>query len=467
MKNNTRFLIFAFFILSAAFAGCSKKPDPGSKGPLTVHPDNPRYFTDADGRAVFVTGSHTWANFQERGVEGETPDFDYPRYLDFLHDFGHNFIRLWVWEHAQWMQFVSRETPVRYEPNPYMRTGPGQALDGGLRFDLTKFNPEYFERLRQRVDTAGQRGFYMSVMLFQGFSLSKTGGREQAGNAWHGHPFHLRNNINGIDGNPSGDDAGHEVHTLQVPEITQLQKRYLAKVLDILNDCGNVLYEISNESQSGSVEWQYEMIRFIKEYESNKPQQHLVGMTGAPIRNAELFASPADWISPVGKEYLEDPPAASGEKIVVVDTDHISPWSHDPVHVWKNFFRGNHFILMDSYMDFRMQSPAEPDSSYDDVRRAMGHARRLSERYDLAALVPEPSFSTTRYVLAGAGMLLIYQPGSGDFEVRIEQENEYRLTWIDPVTWEMTAAGGRDLERGSSAFTPPQPGAVILVLEKQ
>jgi hypothetical protein len=34
-------------------------------GPLRVHPANPRYFTDDTGRAIYLTGSHTWANFQE------------------------------------------------------------------------------------------------------------------------------------------------------------------------------------------------------------------------------------------------------------------------------------------------------------------------------------------------------------------------------------------------------------------
>ena len=77
---------------------------PESMGPLTVHPDNPRYFVDTKGRTVWLTGSHTWAYFQERGVEGKTPDLNYRRYLDFLEERGHNFLRLWMWEHARWMQ---------------------------------------------------------------------------------------------------------------------------------------------------------------------------------------------------------------------------------------------------------------------------------------------------------------------------------------------------------------------------
>jgi hypothetical protein len=33
-----------------------------AKDPLQVHPKNPRYFTDGSGKAVFLTGSHTWGS---------------------------------------------------------------------------------------------------------------------------------------------------------------------------------------------------------------------------------------------------------------------------------------------------------------------------------------------------------------------------------------------------------------------
>ena len=34
-------------------------------GPLRVHPQNGRYFTDSGGRAIYLTGSHTWSNLQD------------------------------------------------------------------------------------------------------------------------------------------------------------------------------------------------------------------------------------------------------------------------------------------------------------------------------------------------------------------------------------------------------------------
>ena len=38
-----------------------------ASGPLRVHPRNPRYFTDDGGRAIYLTGSHTWSNLQDQG----------------------------------------------------------------------------------------------------------------------------------------------------------------------------------------------------------------------------------------------------------------------------------------------------------------------------------------------------------------------------------------------------------------
>ena len=448
---------------------CAMAVEPPAMGPLKVHPDNPRYFADANGRAIWLTGSHTWANRQERGVAGKTPDFDYQRYLDDLTQNGHNFIRLWAWEHAQWMQFVAKEVPVRYAPLPYQRSGPGKALDGKPRFDLTKFNGEYFTRLRQRVEAARQRNIYVGVMFFQGFSLNKTRGNKEKGNAWHGHPFHAANNINGIDGNPSGDDSGNEVHTLNIPKITKLQESYVRKTIDTLNDLDNVLWEIGNECHRNSVPWQYHMIRFIQRYEFQRPQQHMVGMTGAPIGAADLLNSSADWISPPGESWLTEPPANDAKKIVLVDNDHCAPWDHDPMWAWKNFFRGNHFILMDGYMDFRVHSPKHPDPQWDVTRRSMGVVRRFAESLDLAKFTPRPHGSSTGYCLADSdNNYLVYHPHpkGGFFTLNINAGN-YSAQWLDPNTGKIIASETVKTKNGEHRFETPQRAAAVLRLTRK
>lgn len=107
------------------------------------------------------------------------------------------------------------------------------------------------------------------------------------------------------------------------------------------------------------------------------------------------FASPADWVSPNSTEqepYRSDPPPATGDKIIVTDSDHL--WGLDPASVdwvWKSFLRGLHPIHMD---------PMTDDSLRIAVRLAMGHARQLARTLDLALLQPAGHRASTGYALA-------------------------------------------------------------------
>ncbi len=59
-------------------------------GPLRVNPANPRYFTEASGKAIYLTGSHTWANLLDRGtVNPPSVAFDYNNYMNWM--VSHNF----------------------------------------------------------------------------------------------------------------------------------------------------------------------------------------------------------------------------------------------------------------------------------------------------------------------------------------------------------------------------------------
>jgi hypothetical protein len=391
--------------------------------PLRVSASNPRYFADAKGRLVYLTGSHNWDNLLDRG---ERPAFDYKAYLDLLRSHGHNFIRLWTREQAS----LNPDKPeMDSYPHVYQRTGPGTALDGKPKFDLTQFNPVYFQRLRSRVEEANDRGIYVMVMLFNGFSVHRKGGKRA--NPWPGHPFNSSNNINGIDGDINHNGQGEEVHTLQVAAVTRLQEAYVRRVVDTVNDLG-VLYEISNESHRGSLDWQYHMIRFVHEYENTKPNQNPVVMTamfdgeGDKGRdNAGLFASPAEAIAPgpgSKGEYIRNPPPADGNKIIISDTDHLWGVGGDVDWVWKSFLRGLNPIFMD---------PIE-DSKWDPIRRALGKTALIANRINLSKMVPRTELASTGYCLANPGAeYLVYLPEDSHWlEARMQ-------SWLksSPVIW--------------------------------
>jgi hypothetical protein len=288
-------------------------------------------------------------------------------------------------------------------------------------------------------------------MLFQGFSVEQKGtqGVDPAkGNAWEGHPFHRDNNVNGVDGDDDGDGEGRDVHTLVQPAVTRLQEAYVAKMIDTLGDLDHIVWEIGNECHPESVEWHGHMIGFIRQCERSRPKQHLIGMTSSPIPNPPLFASDADWISPMGRQYLEDPPRAEGRKLIVVDTDHILPWAYEPTWVWRNLCRGNHFILMDGYRDFRMGSPETPIAAAEPARRAMGQAVRLAERMDLGRMVPRPDLASSTYCLAAPGReYLVYLPDGGDVEIDLggQEGIVFEGEWYEDTTEtrrELATTGG-------------------------
>lgn len=320
--------------------------------PLRVHPRHPNLFQDARGNPVRLAGSHHWDNLIDNA---ERPGgFDFERYLDRLTGWGHNFIRLWT--HEAWTHDLHPRVYLREN-----RPGVRHALDGRPRFDLTRFNPEYFERLRSRVVRAGERGFYVSVMLFNGWSIHNKG----EGNPWDRHPFNWENNHNGIDGDPDARGEGSDVHTLRVPEITRLQEAYVSKVVETVGDQDHVLWEISNESPRESVPWQYHLIRYLRKID---PAGHPIGMTATfpSNRNEDLFNSPADWISPGNQGgWRKKPPKADGRKVVIVDTDHLWGIGGDAEWVRKVFKAGHHVAYMD---------PLDEDAGREGARGAMGEA---------------------------------------------------------------------------------------------
>ncbi|MBN1669815.1 MAG: DUF4038 domain-containing protein [Kiritimatiellae bacterium] len=431
-------------------------------GPLRVDPRNGRYFTDNTGEPVYLTGSHTWANLQELKADLEASDFDFAAHLQWLKGYGHNVTRLWAWEQAAWTP--ATEKKVLFYPHAWPRTGPGSALDGLPKFDLTHLNEAYFTRLRERVVQAAAHGLYVMVMLFQGFSISPKRKKwpEAWTGPWPGHPFNRANNISGIDGDPKREGHGRLTHTLEIPAIVALQERYVRKVVDTLNDLDNVLFEIGNECHAASTDWQYHMIRLIREHEAGTPKQHPLVMTfqwdGVDCgTNRALFDSPADAVSLGGEggtdwkeKLMNDPPPADGTKVSLLDTDHFFGTGGDRKWVWKSFCRGHNPIFMDPIGPQPGNGGALPNPNdkpeYETARRAMGQTLELARRVDLAAMAPHSRLSSTRYCLANGqaerAEYIVYAPDAGPVTVDLSSARGRILTeWIDPVEGRVSPGG--------------------------
>ena len=486
----------------------------GPAGPLAVSETNPRYFAiaagdAADRRAVYLTGSHVNNNFHDGSGPGadcaDAPEpNDFRGYLEFLKERGHNFIRLWRWE-----QFRSRVAGGAFHfcmtPQPWPRSGPETARDGKPKFDLSRFDPAYFNRLRDYAIAAGNEGIYVSVMLFEGFGLHLSLAPDNV----EGHPFYAANNVNDI-GIASIND--YQVLPLD-PRVQTLQESYIRKVIDTVQDVPNVLYEVTNESSGGglvedtefleaiglseppdwgdSTRWQYWVIDFVKQYEAQMGYaRHPVGMTMQyPVRdqskvNDVLFDSPADWISPgfddvdspmQNSRWLTDPPPNDGAKVIISDTDHYSPMKSDALWAWKSFLRGHNPILYDLGIVTGV-NPPDPSSgspsfaSLEPARYAMGDTLRFAREMDLAQMEPRGDLSSTGYVLANPGEeYLVLQPSetAGSFTVTLEA-NTYSVRWHSVGNRETKDAGEVTFENpGGTTFEAPfaEAGPAILHLK--
>ena len=444
-----------------------------ASGPLSVDPANPRYFMDGTGKAVLLSGDHTWYTLIDVGPSDPPAAFDYDAFLNFLQSNHVNFFRMFVWEQAKWS--VGTTTPYYYSPSPYQRTGPGTALDGKPKFDLTRLNQAYFDRLRQRVSEAGDRGIYVSIQLFDGFSTQVKPYAAQ-NNPWPGHPFNSGNNINGINGDTNNNGQGEETETLANPSVTAIQDAYVKKVIDSVNDLDNVLYEICNECQSGSLDWQEHMIQLIHSYEAGKAKQHPVGITvnWPGGSNDEIFASSADWVEPnADGGYYDDPPASNGAKVIVNDTDHLYYPSGDRQWAWKSFLRGMNVAFMDPYDCSAEWVPSGCDPNDPDwvsLRKNLGYILSYAKRVNLAAMTPHGELASSGYALASPSssspQYLVYAPSGGTITVNLSSASgTFSYEWFNPGTGVTTSAGS--VSGGASRnFTAPFSGDAVLFISK-
>ena len=430
-------------------------------GPLRVS-QNPRYFTDDSGRAIYLTGSHTWGSLQDYALTDPPPAFDFDTFLDFLTENNHNYTRMWVI--AVPLEDAGGGEPFYATPFPWNRTGPGTATDGKDKFDLTSFNTAYFDRLRARVSAAKDAGIYVSLMLFEGW------GMQYARHANDGFPLQAANNINSIDAG-----ATTEALTLDDAAVTAIQEAYVKKVIDTVQDLDNVLYEIANEAGGASTAWQEYMIALIKAYEiSEGYDAHPVGFTyqngPSPGTNATLFASDADWISPGaddtdGYDYITNIRPADGSKVILLDTDHLWGVGGDSDWIFKSFMRGQNPIYMDCYDSVQAFCPESYETTRQAARTALGYTRQYAERINLVTMSPQGALASTGYALANPGYeYLIYQPSTGAFSVYLTGvDNTFNVEWFDPSTGVIST--GTQITGGATrTMTPPFSGPAVLYL---
>ncbi len=131
---------------------------------------------------------------------------------------------------------------------PWARSGQGTAWDGLSKWDVTKTNPWYFERLRSFADIGSEKG----LILFNGLYMQHN--LLEAGAHYADAPWRPTNNVNRV-GIPepvlfASDKliyVAQQFYDIKDPDRAELHRTYMRNVLKELADKPNVILFLSEE----------------------------------------------------------------------------------------------------------------------------------------------------------------------------------------------------------------------------
>jgi hypothetical protein len=156
--------------------------------------------------------------------------------------------------------------PGRYLA-PWRRSSVTGYANGGNKFDLNKWDDDYFRRLRDFMVKAGERGIIVEINLFCPFY-----GDAQ----WDLSPFNAKNNVSGL-----GDVNRLDVYTLDKHGgLLEVQERFVRKIVGELKGFDNLYYEVCNEPYATKVpmNWQERIVDVIVDAERELPAKHLISL---------------------------------------------------------------------------------------------------------------------------------------------------------------------------------------------
>ncbi len=285
-----KLLLLIFLFPAGLFAQMSK--------PISLHPENPHYFLFRGKPTILITSAEHYGAVVNL-------DFDYIKYLDELKSNGLNYTRIFSGAYIEVPgDFGIADNTLAPNPGrficPWQRsTEPGYA-GGGNKFDLAKWDENYFRRFKNFVSEAGKRGIVVEVTLFSSFYRDE---------GWNVSPLNEINNINKIS-----ITVRNSVLTLNNGKLLRYQEAMVRKIVSELQEFDNVFFEIQNEPWAGgtgvqvlafdkdketreyvkqlivrlankaSLDWQKYMVALIVQQESKQKEKHLIAQNFTNFR---------------------------------------------------------------------------------------------------------------------------------------------------------------------------------------
>ncbi|MEK7399046.1 MAG: hypothetical protein AAB116_19085 [Candidatus Poribacteria bacterium] len=252
-----------------------------TKNFLSLNPDNPHYLTFRGKPTLLITSGEHYGAVMNL-------DFDYVKYLDELQACGLNLTRMFsgIYVESDKSFNIHKNTLAPASMRficPWARSDVSGYANGGNKFDLTKWDTEYFKRLKDFISNANKRSIAVEVVLFCPYY-----GDDQ----WNLSPINVNNNVNNM-----GDLPRTDALTMKNADMVAVHDAMVRKVVSELKEFDNIYYEICNEPYFGGVtiEWQNHIASVISDVEKNFPQKHLIAQNiankSAKIENPNPLVS--------------------------------------------------------------------------------------------------------------------------------------------------------------------------------
>lgn len=196
------------------------------------------------------------------------PELDYGEYTARMVGAGINWVRANGISMAEGAGRVHAANTLPDAPNyppkppltrrPWLRTGPGLAWDGLPKYDLTRFDPRYFERLSDFADQCNASGIVVEFILFHQHNIY------QIPDHYADNPFRPENNINDVE-LPTGQPTAYpDFYDETKKRLRGFQTAYVDRVLEALGGRG-VIFTIADE-YNWTAEWIEGWVKHIREF---------------------------------------------------------------------------------------------------------------------------------------------------------------------------------------------------------
>jgi hypothetical protein len=176
---------------------------------------------------------------------------------------------------------------------PFARSGKDTAWDGLSRYDLTKYNYWYWNRLKQFADLADQKGL---VLVHQNFFQHNI---IEAGAHYADFPWRPVNNINntGFPEPPpfAGDKRiflAEQFYDVTHPVRRPLLRAYIRQCLDNFSNNNGVI-QLTGAEFTGPLHFVQFWVDVIKEWEQEKGRKELIGLSATKDVQDAILADPA------------------------------------------------------------------------------------------------------------------------------------------------------------------------------